>query len=186
MFSAVKVDGKRLYELARQGKEVAREARPVTIHRLELGEVRLPEFTLQVECSKGTYIRTLAADLGAALGCGAHLAALRRTRSGPFQIADAVPLAQLLELGRQGGAAVAPLLVPLARAFEGLPGLKVDQATLAKKVGNGVPLAVPADLQDLAEGARVMVLDPQGELAALAERKGAQLKYLRVLPGRAS
>ncbi|HEX2576359.1 MAG TPA: tRNA pseudouridine(55) synthase TruB [Aquihabitans sp.] len=95
MVSAVKVGGRRLHELARQGIEVERDARPVTIHALEVapgsaGEAEV--FTLAVTCSSGTYVRTLAADLGTALGGGAHLRNLRRTAVGPFTLDDAVPL----------------------------------------------------------------------------------------------
>jgi tRNA pseudouridine55 synthase len=94
MVSAVKVDGKRLHELAREGKEVDRTPRPVTVHRLDLGPVDGAEGVLRIEvdCSSGTYIRTLAADLGHALGGGAHLRALRRTAIGSFRLEDARPL----------------------------------------------------------------------------------------------
>jgi len=94
--SALKHEGKPYYHYARQGIEVPRSARPVSIHRLELVDWSAPDATLDVECSKGTYVRALAADLGEALGCGAHVAALRRTASGGFRIADAVTL-DLLE-----------------------------------------------------------------------------------------
>jgi tRNA pseudouridine55 synthase len=97
MYSAVKHDGRPLYALARAGATVERKSRPVTIHRLELVEWQSPQFTLEVECSRGTYIRALAHDLGQALGCGAHLKTLARTRYGPFDIKEAVPLAQLEE-----------------------------------------------------------------------------------------
>jgi len=92
MHSALKKDGKPLYAYARAGLEVEREPRHVTIRRLEIVEHDADLLTIDVVCSKGTYIRTLAEDIGAALGCGAHLAALRRTKSGPLDIADAVTL----------------------------------------------------------------------------------------------
>jgi tRNA pseudouridine55 synthase len=92
MHSALKREGVPLYELARQGIEVEREARQVTIHAIELLAWHGDSFDLRVACSKGTYIRTLAADIGSALGCGAHLAALRRTRVGSLDIAQAVTL----------------------------------------------------------------------------------------------
>ena len=90
MVSALKVGGRRLYELARQGVEIPREPRPVTIFRLELGRFEPPFAALSVDCSKGTYIRSLAGDIGRELGCGAMLAELRRTVSGRFDIASAV------------------------------------------------------------------------------------------------
>lgn len=95
MYSALKRDGQPLYELARQGIEVERVPRQVTIHALEFSAWADERFDLAVACSKGTYIRTLAADIGAALGCGAHLAALRRTRVGALDVADAVTLEQI-------------------------------------------------------------------------------------------
>ncbi len=116
MVSAVKIDGKRLHELARQGIEVERPARPVTIHSLSV----LPTdedgvFTMAVECSSGTYIRTLAADIGTALGGGAHLRVLRRTAVGPYTLADSVPLEK-----------VSPEVVrPMVEAVRHLPSVIV-------------------------------------------------------------
>ncbi len=102
MHSALKRDGKALYEYARAGIEVEREPRAVTIHSIDVveggGDDGSDMWTIDVRCSKGTYIRTLAADIGAALGCGAHLAALRRTASGPLEVAQAVSLEQLMQL----------------------------------------------------------------------------------------
>jgi tRNA pseudouridine55 synthase len=95
MYSALKKDGVPLYRLARQGIEVERESREVRIDRLQILDVDLPLVTLEVDCSKGTYVRTLCHDLGLALGTGAHLVALRRTRSGSFTEADCVKLEQL-------------------------------------------------------------------------------------------
>lgn len=92
MFSALRVKGKRLYELARRGEVVERKPRRVRIYELEVLKVDPPRVEFRVVCSKGTYIRTLAADIGRELGCGAHLAELRRTRVGPFTIGIAVPL----------------------------------------------------------------------------------------------
>ena len=95
MYSALKRDGKPLYEYARAGIEVEREARKVTIHALELLDFSGDRFTLRVSCSKGTYVRSLAMDIGAALGCGAHLCGLRRTRIGAFELEGAMTLAAL-------------------------------------------------------------------------------------------
>src|SRR5690625_7412895 len=92
MHSALKHKGKRLYELARQGKTVERKPRAVTIHALALTGFSEKELQLTVHCSKGTYVRSLAMDIGRALGCGAHLTALRRTASQPFELAAAVSL----------------------------------------------------------------------------------------------
>ncbi len=95
MVSAIKVNGKRLYELARKGKVVEREPRDITIHRLEITNIELPRVDFAVECSKGTYIRTLCSDIGGELGCGGVLKCLRRTHSGMFDIADAVDIETL-------------------------------------------------------------------------------------------
>ena len=95
MYSALKKDGVPLYKLARAGKVVEREARCVTIESLELINVQSPDVTLEVECTKGTYIRTLCADLGEAVGCGAHVIALRRLRTGQYPIERCLPLDQL-------------------------------------------------------------------------------------------
>ena len=97
MYSALKVNGKKLYELARAGKEVERQSRPITIHELELLEFGGNTVRLRVHCSKGTYIRTLCKDIGNALGCGGCMAALRRVRAGEYTIEEAVPLQTLLD-----------------------------------------------------------------------------------------
>lgn len=110
MHSALKVDGKALYELARQGKEVERAPRRITIHALELLSRDGDSMQIAVRCSKGTYIRTLAEDLGERLGCGAHLSALRRTASGPLTLDAAVTLAQLEAMS--DGERLARLLPP--------------------------------------------------------------------------
>jgi tRNA pseudouridine55 synthase len=95
-FSAKSVDGKRAYEMAREGKEIKLRKQTIHIHRLELLSFDPPEMTIYVECSKGTYIRALARDLGLALGSGAHLTGLRRTRIGPYKVENAIPLDQFL------------------------------------------------------------------------------------------
>jgi tRNA pseudouridine55 synthase len=120
MYSALKRDGKPLYEYARAGVELERAPRRITIHRLELCSLAGDEATISVDCSKGTYVRTLAADIGVALGCGAHLTALRRTRIGDLNLAGAVTLADL-EVSNMGDrdARLAPvdtLLANLAKA----------------------------------------------------------------------
>ena len=97
MYSALKVNGQKLYDLARKGKEVERQPRPITIHELTLLGMEAEGIRLRVHCSKGTYIRTLCKDIGEALGCGGCMAALRRVRAGEYGIEDAVPLAELLE-----------------------------------------------------------------------------------------
>jgi tRNA pseudouridine55 synthase len=121
MYSALKKDGVPLYRLARQGIEVERESREVRIDRLQVLDVDLPLVTLEVDCSKGTYVRTLCHDLGLALGTGAHLVALRRTRSGSFTEADCVTLEQL----ETDGTATPPHL-SVDEALRGMPALDID------------------------------------------------------------
>ena len=108
MYSAIKQGGRKLYKMARAGETVERAPRAVSIHRLEVSEWALPEFTLDVTCSAGTYIRSLAYDLGAALGVGAHLAGLERTASGVFTLDNTVSLAELLAAGDWRGLLVRP------------------------------------------------------------------------------
>ncbi|HKY01995.1 MAG TPA: tRNA pseudouridine(55) synthase TruB, partial [Burkholderiales bacterium] len=123
MYSALKRDGKALYQYARAGETVEREARPVSIHELEVEFFEPPRATLRVRCSKGTYIRSLAEDLGEALGCGAHLSALRRTAVGPFDLSTTVDLDRLerAELGERDR-----MLLPTARLLADLPQLALD------------------------------------------------------------
>jgi len=98
MFSAVKIDGQRLYKLARKGKEVEREPRFIRVSRLDVTRMELPEVDFSLDCSKGTYVRTLANDFGEKLGCGAHLSALRRDGSDQFSADDALGLAAFMEM----------------------------------------------------------------------------------------
>jgi tRNA pseudouridine55 synthase len=97
MYSALKINGQKLYDLARKGKEVERQPRPITIHELTLLGMEADSIRLRVRCSKGTYIRTLCKDIGEALGCGGCMAALRRVQAGEYSIAEAIPLAQLID-----------------------------------------------------------------------------------------
>ena len=136
MYSAIKINGKKLYELARKGREVERKPRPVTIHALELEEMESPEdFLLRVVCSKGTYVRTLCHDIGQALGCGGCMSSLRRTMAAGFTLEDAVTLERVQE----GGEA---LLLPVDCCFAGLPVLVLKTAGAEKKIRNGAALPV--------------------------------------------
>jgi tRNA pseudouridine55 synthase len=123
MYSALKFEGRAYYEHARAGREVPREPRRISIHALDLVDWSPPDAVVSVRCSKGTYIRVLAEDIGEALGCGAYLAALRRTESGPFHVDDAVSLAALEAM--QPGALDA-LLLDVDAPLGDLPVLRVD------------------------------------------------------------
>lgn len=128
MYSALKKDGQPLYKLARAGEVVEREARSVTIARLELLAFEAPCATLAVSCSKGTYIRTLVEDIGRELGCGAHVAALRRTQAGPFGLAQAVTLEELVQVHAEGGNEVLDrFLLPVDAGLEHWPLLQLSE-----------------------------------------------------------
>jgi len=148
MYSAVKVGGKKLYELARKGKEVERKPRPVTIRTLELldppesGE----DFVLRVVCSKGTYVRTLCHDIGQALGCGGCMSSLRRVQAAGFTLEDAVTL-EAVQAAANGGRAE-ELLLPVDAYFAGLPVLVLKTAGAEKKVRSGAALTV----RDISDG----------------------------------
>jgi tRNA pseudouridine55 synthase len=129
MYSALKHKGKRLYELAREGVEVEREPRKVMIHGLVLGDLDLPEFELTVHCSKGTYVRTLAEDIGGALGCGAHVTALRRTGVGPYTGHPMYTMDQLQAAADEGQAALDGLLLPIDTALSDWPEVRVNADT---------------------------------------------------------
>lgn len=142
MYSALKHQGQRLYKLAREGKEVEREPRPVSIHELRLIDVAEDRFTLEVHCSKGTYVRTLVEDLGEAIGCGAHVEALRRTGLGPFMEAPMVGMAAIEERAEQGEAALDELLVPMEDALAQWPDVVLN-ADVAFYLLQGQPVWVP-------------------------------------------
>jgi len=173
MVSAVRVGGRRLYELAREGAEVERDSRSVVVHRFDVAAGPEPGvFRVSVECSSGTYVRTLAADLGTALGGGAHLRALRRTAVGPFTLERAVPLASLAS-----EAVMAP-----AEAVGHMARVVVDVAT-ASAVGHGAVLR--RDEVGMAGDGPWAVVDDDGALLAVYEsRADATAKPSVVLAGR--
>jgi tRNA pseudouridine55 synthase len=185
MYSARKVEGKRLYELARAGEEVEREARTVHIEEARLTSFDPPDCRIFVRCSKGTYLRTLAHDLGERLGFGAHLRDLRRLRVGPFGIEEAVGLDLLMTAAKTSREELQRHLLPVARALDGLAELRLDPQ-LSRRVAHGHAPG-PADLSRLrappfARGRRVRLVDPEGKVLAVAESDGVgTLKLLRVL-----
>lgn len=142
MYSALKRNGQPLYKLARKGIEVEREPRAVTIHELRLLRLEAQALECEMRCSKGTYVRTLAADLGEALGCGAHIAALRRTAVEPYDATRMVTLDTLQERAEQGFAALDELLLPLDSAVADWPAVRV-QGDAAFYLRQGQPVLVP-------------------------------------------
>lgn len=188
MYSALHQGGKRLYELARAGEIVERPPRPVTIYRLELlarGNEALAHFdwarrdplpeqallALDVECSKGTYIRALARDIGATLGCGAHLGALQRSFVGPFHLATASTLAELEQNPEQ----LSTQLQPMTLAVQDWPAVQLD-ADQARQLRNGQFLQLPEQ-----DGERLRAHDGQGRLLGLLHRQGQNWQPLKVL-----
>lgn len=138
MYSAIKIDGKKLYELARKGREVERPARPVTIKALEIVEQQGEDlYTLRVCCSKGTYVRTLCHDIGQALGCGGCMSSLRRTMAAGFTLKDAHTMEEV-----QNAPDPTALLMPVDTLFQDQKRLLVDRAT-EKKIRNGMIAVLP-------------------------------------------
>lgn len=168
MFSAIKQNGQPLYKLARQGLEVERKPRRIVIEKLELRDFRggdKPEVDIYMECSKGTYVRSLAEDLGRALGCGAFVSALRRTRSGPFSIEDSVALGTLEALVDSGQMpAIDPLLLPADAALRALPLVSLSESG-GFYMRQGQPVMVP----NAPRGGIVRVALHSGEFLGIGE-----------------
>ena len=173
MFSALHRDGKRLYELARQGVEVEREPREVLVHSLRLESVALPDFVIRIRCGKGTYARTLAADVGAALGCGATLAALARTRVGPYGLEAAVTWDEVRE-ARSGEPLWARLLPPDS-ALASLGEVRLD-ADGTRAFTHGQAVATGERV-----GGLLRVYGPDGGLLGVGQGLGDRVKPERLL-----
>ena len=169
MVSAVRVGGERLYKKARRGEEVERATRPVTIYQLEVLSFNEdpPEAVLDVRCSAGTYVRTLVHDIGASLGCGAHLRSLRRTEAGGFAETDAIEL----------DAVEKEHLLPLADAVRDLPRIEIEDDA-ARLVANGRRLELPS--ADLVEDEHFALVN-HGDLIAVYARRGDELVPERVV-----
>ena len=169
MYSAIKINGQKLYDLARKGREVERAPRPVTIHALELEDRLGPdEFLLRVRCSKGTYVRTLCHDIGAALGCGGCMSSLRRTMAAGFTLAHSVTLDTVLQA--QDPAA---LLLPVDTYFAGYPDLVADLEQ-EKRIRNGAALPMPG----LPDG-RYRVYSQDGTFLALSQGENGILTTVK-------
>ncbi len=191
-FSAKKLAGRPVHRLARAGEAFELAPSPVSVYRFDLREYRPPLAAFEAECSPGTYIRSLAHDLGARLGCGAHLASLRRTASGAFDLSQAVTLETLERAAVRGEAA--GLLVPLERLLPELPAVAVRPEAEAR-VRNGSlleaahlaappPAAAPGPAEGSASAGAVRLFSATGRLLALAKPTpdGAALHPFLVLP----
>lgn len=182
MYSAVSVNGKRLYDLARQGVEVEREPRRVTVYSAEILEAKesAGEYAVSVECSSGTYIRTLISDLGEKLGCGAVLTELRRTAANGFKIDSAVTLEALSQAAESGE--LDRLIIPVDRALEEYPIITVSAAQ-ARRFGNGGELSLERLKYPRTLGL-FRIYDPDGAFMGLGEiGDGDSLKVKRVFVG---
>ncbi len=180
MVSAVHHEGRRLYELARQGVEVERSPRTVTIYELRLLRFDPPRVLLDITCSKGTYVRQLAHDIGEVLGCGAHAGFMIRTRVGPYRLEESHTFEEVAERVRTGE--VQTLLIPPAQALPDLPEVEVE-GRLRAAVLNGQPLPLwkVAPHLSLPPGALVKVLDVEGNLLAIGRAIAGQLRPYKVL-----
>ena len=169
MYSAIKINGKKLYELARKGREVERKPRDITIHSLTVEEQIAPdEFILRVRCSKGTYVRTLCHDIGQALGCGGTMSSLRRTMAAGFTLEQSVTLEQI-----QAAEDPAALLLPVEAYFSDHPALTLSPA-LSKQVRNGMTVVFP----EAAPG-QYRVYGSDGAFLALCEAKEGKLLTIK-------
>lgn len=166
MYSALKVNGKKLYELARQGIEVERKARPVVIHEIKILEIALPRVRMEVSCSKGTYIRTLCHDIGLKLGCGACMEELIRTKVSCFEIPDSLTLGQVQELKEAGK--IEEILVPIDAMFSEYEAvtLKKEFASFAYNGNLFLPKHIHEKLE-LVDGKNVRVYDEDGRFIAI-------------------
>lgn len=165
MYSALKKDGQPLYKLARAGEVVEREARSVTIARLDLLAFESPRATLAVSCSKGTYVRTLVEDIGRELGCGAHVAALRRTQAGPFQLHQSVTLEELERVHAEGGnEALDRFLLPVDAGLEHWPLLQLSEHSAYYWL-HGQPVRAP----EVPKFGMLRVQDHEGRFIGIGE-----------------
>ncbi len=174
MYSAIRMGGRRLYELARKGVEVEREARPVHIYKLEITSYRPPLLHLDVHCSKGTYIRSLADDIGKRLGCGAHLSELRRTAVGDVALGPCVSPCDLDRADRLSDALLDPHVV-----LSDLPSVCLSAAQQARFSHGNPVVGVGTDLQGLA-----IAQNSRGILLGLGQVAEGVLKPIRVIPNR--
>lgn len=177
MYSAIKIDGKKLYELAREGISVEREPRCVTIYGIEIKGIDMENKTVDmlVDCSKGTYIRTLCNDIGAALGCGGHMSALHRTKSGRFGIESAYTLEEIEEMvSREDFSFMTPV-------SEALP--ECERIVLAERNANRVRNGIKITVAGLSEGKMYRVFDEKNDFLALAQQNDGRFEIIKSFYG---
>jgi tRNA pseudouridine55 synthase len=174
MYSAVKYQGRPLYQLAHAGITVERKSRPAKIYNLELVDWQPPVVTIEVACGKGTYIRTLAYDLGQVLGCGAYLKSLVRLRYGPFDIKDAVSIPQVEDAFHAGS--WMRLLYPMDSVLLHWPAIVVDAAA-EQNIRNGRPLTLAQDFGGAATGNRCRVYTLDGSFLGVLRFNGGKSEW---------
>ncbi|RKI42742.1 tRNA pseudouridine(55) synthase TruB [bacterium D16-51] len=184
MYSAVKVNGRKLYELAREGKTVERNPRPIMISQIDILQMNLEEhiFSMEVTCSKGTYIRTLCHDIGQKLGVGAALQNLVRTRVGNFMIGDALTIDEIEHMYREDREAFFRQVSPVDSLFEGDAKVRVKEAC-TKKLLNGNILKSSCLIPDKelpADGADCLVYDAEGNFRAVYRRAGSDYTVIKM------
>lgn len=173
VYSAKKVGGERMYAAARRGEVLEREPVTVTVYRLDVLDVSLPEVRFEVECAAGTYIRAIARDAGETLGVGGHLTELRRTRIGEHDVSAAVPLDALENAELVGEAMLSPLA-----AVSHLPAVPVSEEE-ARRIAHGGAVSLPAGA-DIAESSPAAMVSAGGELLAIGERRGDRVQPRKV------
>lgn len=179
MYSALKVDGRKLYELAREGREVERKSRPVTIYEIKILEIDLPYVQMEVTCSKGTYIRTLCHDIGQALHCGGCMAELTRTQVERFTLADSITLAEV-EKARKDGR-LEQIIMPIDQMFDQYQKITVTDEALFR-VYNGSTFRLEASQISCEDGERVRVYDNLNRFVALYQYRieGENFKIVKM------
>lgn len=181
MYSAVKIGGKKLYEYARAGQTIERPSRKITIHEMTLlsdivSNEDTVSFRFKVQCSKGTYVRTLAVMIGEKLGFPAHMSHLIRTASGPFLIDQCHTFEDIEEMAEEGR--LQDELIPISTALNHLPKLSIND-TLAKKVKNGAVLEVPSGFEQYAAEDSIAVYDEQGTCLAIYKQHPEKPHFLK-------
>lgn len=179
MYSALKVGGKKLYELAREGIEVERKPRPVCFHEIEILEMELPRVRIRVRCSKGTYIRTLCHDIGGKLGCGGCMEKLLRTRVERFSLSGAKKLEEVQKAVDQG--TIAEFVVPVDQMFDAYPAGKVKPEG-DRLVHNGNPFLVEflEEISEIKKGEPWRIYDSTGEFIGIFARKGEKFAPIKM------
>lgn len=179
MYSALKVNGKKLYELARQGKEIERAPREVFIRKIEILSLELPLAAFRVSCSKGTYIRTLCQDIGEKLGCGAAMESLVRTRVGTFRIEDAYTLSEIERLAAEGS--IAEKIIPVDAVFAALPKAVVKRE-FRKRIDNGnflleKQLTVSEGTLKMQDGAQLRIYNDEQIFCGIYEYRAGERNF---------